>query len=156
MSLNTIHILYCIPMCLFCLFLCTCTDMPIGDSGILLYLNGPLRWAYAKTFGVALYCHNRLMFISACVRSLYHNYGGKYRAVPASILRKRDLKFCMATSAAFLRCVPGGNNSSCILYSSCIIVFRASDTSFSSMCFLGIIPARRSLNIIALYSRVSS
>ena len=30
------------------------------------------------------------------------------------------------------------------------------DTSLSSMCFFGIIPGRRSLNIISLYARVSS
>ena len=41
-------------------------------------------------------------------------------------------------------------------FSSCIIDFRASDTSFSSMCFLGIIPDRRSLNIIVMYARMSS
>ena len=43
-----------------------------------------------------------------------------------------------------------------MLYSSCIIIFRDSDPSFSSICFLGIIPARRSLNIIAMYAHVIS
>ena len=91
-----------------------------------------------------------LIVILAYGKSLFHNDGGKSGAVPTSILSKWDLKFRMATSAAFLRWVPSGTSSSCILYSSCIIVFRASDTSLSSMCFLGIIPAHRSLNIIVL------
>ena len=39
---------------LLSVFLCTCTDMPIGASGIFLLSKGPLRWAYAETFGVAL------------------------------------------------------------------------------------------------------
>ena len=109
-------------------FSCTYTEMPIGVIGILLKLNGPLRWAYDETLGVAFDCCNRLIVISASDISLSHNDGGKSGAVPASILRKCALKFRIATSAAFLRCVPGGTNSSCILYSSCIIVFGASDT----------------------------
>ena len=134
----------------------TCTDMPIGASGILLQFNGPLRWAYAKTLGVALDYRNRLIVISSCGKSLFHDDGGKSCAVPISIIRKCALKFRMATSAEFLRCVPCGISSSFIFYSSCIIVFRASDTSLSSMCFLGIIPDHCSLNIIALYARMSS
>ena len=109
-------------------FSCTCTEMPIGASGILLELNGPLRWESAETLGVALDFRNRLIVISACGRSLSHNDGGKSGTVPASIPRKCALKFRMATSAAFLWCVPGGTSSSCILYSSCIIVFRDSET----------------------------
>ena len=62
----------------------------------------------------------------------------------------------MASSATFLQCMPCGTSFSCIFYSSCIIVFRDSDTSLSSMCFLGIIPDRCSLNTIAMYARVSS
>ena len=112
--------------------------------------------AYTKTLGVALDCRNRLIVILACGRSLSHNDGGKSGALTASILRKCALKFRMENYAAFLRYLHDGTSSSCILYSSCIIVFRASDTSFSSICFLGIITARRSLNIIALYARVSS
>ena len=117
--------------------------MNIGASGILLQSNGPLRWAYAKSFGVTLDWRNRLI-------------GGKYCAVPASKLRKCALKFHMNTSAAFSRCVPGGTRSSYILYSSCIIVFKASDISLSSMCFFGIIPALRRLRIMYLYAHVSS
>ena len=101
-------------------------------------------------------CCNRLIVISACGRSLYHNDDVKYVALPASILRKCALKFCMATSAEFLWCVPGVTRSNCTFYSSCIIFFRGSYTSLSSICFLGIIPDCRSLNIIALYARVSS
>ena len=66
------------------------------------------------------------------------------------------MKFRMAASAAFLRCVPGGTSSSCILYSYCIIFFRAYDTSLSSMCFLGIIPTCCSLKIIVVYDHLSS
>ena len=145
------------PMCLFLsVFSCTCTEIPIGAIGIFLQLNGPLRWEYSETLGVALDCRNRLIVISACGWSLSHNDGGKSGAVPTSMLRKCALKFRMATSDAFLQCVPGGNNYSCILYSSFIIVFRAYDTSLSIICLIGIIPACRSLNIIALYARVSS
>ena len=111
---------------------------------------------YAKTLGVALDYINRLIVISACGSSLSHNDDGISGAVPSSILRKCALKLCMETSVAFLWCVPGGTSYSCIFYSSCIIVFRSSDTSLSSICFLGIIPARRSLNIIVMYARVSS
>ena len=110
---------------------------------------------YAKTLGVALDYINRLIVISACGSSLYHNDEGISGVLPSSILRKCALKFRMATSAAFLLCAPGGTSSSCILYSYCIIVFRASETSLSSMCFLGIIPACRSLNIISLYVTVT-
>ena len=62
----------------------------------------------------------------------------------------------MDTSAAFLRWVPGGTSSICILYSPCIIVFRGSDTSFSNMCFLVIISALCGISIILRYARVSS
>ena len=41
-------------------------------------------------------------------------------------------------------------------YSSCIIIFRASDTSLYNIYFLGIIPARLSISIIVWYARVSS
>ena len=77
-------------------------------------------------------------------------------AIPARTLRKCSLKYLIATSVAFLWCAPGGTSSICILYSSCIIVFRASDTSLSNMCFLGSIPAVHSLIIIARYARMSS
>ena len=96
--------------------------MPIGAIVILLELKGLLRWAYAETLEVALDCCNRLIVISACGSSMYQNDGGKSSAVPASILRKCAFKFRMATSATFLRCVPGGTNSSFILYSYRIIV----------------------------------
>ena len=99
---------------------------------------------------------NRLVVISACGRSLSYNGGGNSGVVPTSILRKCALKFRIVTSAAFLWCVPGGTGSSCNLYFSCIVVFGVSDNSFSSMCFLGIIPACHSLNIIVLYARRSS
>ena len=44
--------------------------------------------------------------------------------------RKWALKFCMATSAAFLRWHPGGTSFIAILYSSLIIVVIASNTLF--------------------------
>ena len=106
-----------------------------------------------RNVGSCIGLPNGLIFISACGNSLYLNDGAKYGA---SILRKCALKFRMATSDAFLWCVPGGTSSSCILYSSFIIFLWYSDTSLSSMRFLGIIPARFSLNIIVLYARVSS
>ena len=66
------------------------------------------------------------------------------------------MKFRIAASDKFLPCVTGGTSSSCILYSSCMIVFRYSGTSFSNICFLGNIPALHSLSIISRYARVSS
>ena len=67
---------------------------------------------YSETLGVELDFHKKLIVIKACGRIMSHNDGGKYGAVPASILRKCAFKFRMATSAAFLGCVPGGTISS--------------------------------------------
>ena len=47
----------------------------------------------------------------------------------------------MVTFAAFLRWQPGGTSSIAILYSPVIIVFIASDTLLSRMCFFGTILA---------------
>ena len=106
--------------------------------------------------GVAFECRNKLIVISAWGSNLSHSEDGKSCAVPERKLSKCALKLLMATSAAFLRWLPGGTSTVCILYSTCIIVFRDSDTSLSKMCFLGIISARRNLNIIVWYALVSS
>jgi len=70
--------------------------------------------------------------------------------------RKWALKCCMVTSAAFLRWHPGGTSSIVILYLSLIIVFIASDTSLSRMCFFGRIPACCKRVIITQYALASS
>ena len=86
-------------------------------------------------------CRNRLSVFSVCGRRRSHNEGEKSSAAPANTLKKWALKFCKATSAAFLRWQPGGTSYIAILYSSLIIVFIASNTSLSRMCFFGTIPA---------------
>ena len=86
-------------------------------------------------------CRNRLSVISVCGRRRSHNEGGKSSAAPANTLKKWPLKFHMVTPAAFLWWQPGGTSSIAILYLSLIIVFIASDTSLSKMCFFGRIPA---------------
>ena len=70
--------------------------------------------------------------------------------------RKWALKFHMATSAAFLRWQPGGVSFIAILYSSLIIVFIASGTSLSRMCFFGTIPACCKRVINTRYALASS
>ena len=101
-------------------------------------------------------CCNRLSEISVCGRRRSHNEGGKSSAAPANALQKRALKFRMATSAPFLRWQPGGTSSIAILYSSLIIVFVASDTLLSRMCFFGTIPACSNHVINTRYALASS
>jgi len=101
-------------------------------------------------------CRNRLSVISVCGRRRSHNEGGKSSAVPAKMPKKWALKFRMVTSAAFQRWHPGGTSSIAILYSSLIIVFIASDTSLSRMCFFGTIPACCKCVINTRYTLASS
>ena len=82
-------------------FSCICAAHPIGASGILLSSNGPLRCAYADTFGVVFDYRRRLRVISVCSSNLSHKFAGKSSATPARTLRKCVLKLRIATSAAF-------------------------------------------------------
>ena len=93
--------------------------------------------AYAETVGVAFDCRSRFRVISVCGSSLSHKWSGNDSAVPASTLRKWDLKLRMATSAAFRRWHPGGTISKSNLYFSLICCFMFSDISLSRMCFRG-------------------
>ena len=87
--------------------------------------------------GVAFDCRSRLRVISVCGSSLSHRWSGNDSAVPASMLRKWDLKLRMATSAAFRRWHPGGTNSNSNLYLSLMCCFMFSDISLSRTCFRG-------------------
>ena len=84
---------------------------PMGTRGILLYSNGPLRWACAEMVGVALDWRSRLRVISVCGKSLSHKVSGKSSETPASMLRKCALKFQLATSVALHLWQPGGTSS---------------------------------------------
>jgi len=115
------------------------------------------RCAYADTFGVALYWCKMLIVISVCCESSRsHSEGGKSSMVLASTLKKCTLKFQITTSVALHLWHPGGTSSISIWHLLQMIIFIASDTSLSRMCFLGIMPARFSRCINVWYVRVSS
>ena len=105
--------------------------------------------------GVALDWCNRLIVILACSRSLSHNDGGNrvrcltvwWGSAPWNFVWRLLLHFCGVCLVVL------------ILVESCIHLVLLSSVPLILHCpvfFLGIIPARRSLNIIAIYARVSS
>ena len=94
--------------------------------------------------------------ISVCGSNLSHRFSGKSSATPANTLRKCVLKLRIATSAAFRLWHPGGTSSITSLHVTCMWCFMLSDTSLSSTCFRGVLPACRSLASNASYARIIS
>jgi hypothetical protein len=121
-----------------------------------VYSKGPLRYAYAKTLGVALDCQIRLILILVFGSSGSQRFGGKSSATPAKMLRKWALKLRMATLAVLRLWHPGGINSMSSLHVSQMSFVMFSDTSLSGTCFLGTMPAHFSQSRSALYARIIS
>ena len=149
MSLNTIHRLYSMPMLLVCMFFCVLLltrPLVLVDFFIV---KGSAQMGVCRNVWSCIGLTQQVDCYFGLWKESVPQLWWKSCAIPARTLRKCSLKYLIATSVAFLWCAPGGTSSICILYSSCIIVFRASYTSLYNMCFLGIIPALRSLSIIA-------
>ena len=75
---------------------------PICARGILLQPKEPLRWTYAGTTGAAFDWCRRSRVISVYGNSQSHNFMEKLSATPANVPWKRDLKYCITTSVAFI------------------------------------------------------